>query len=67
MNIGLKQGSALSPLLFILVMGLISRKVSTTDALRKIVFVNDLAIVAEIGRNCKAHWRSGIRCLRNMA
>ena len=67
MNIGLRQGSALSPLLFILVMKLISRKITTADTLRKIMFVNDLAIVAEIGRNCKAHWRSGIGCLRNMA
>ena len=30
MNIGLRTGSALSPLLFILVMELISRKISTT-------------------------------------
>ena len=36
-NIGLRQGSALSPLLFIFVMELISRKISTTDALRKIM------------------------------
>ena len=66
-NIGLRQGSALSQLLFILVIELISRKIRTTDALRTIMFVNDLAVVAEIGRNCKAHWRSGMRCLRNMA
>ena len=40
-NIGLRQGSALSPLLFIF------RKISTTDALRKIMYADDLVIVAE--------------------
>ena len=45
--IGLRQSSALSPLLFILVMELISRKISTTDALRKIMYADDLVVVAE--------------------
>ena len=46
-NIGLRQVSALSPLLFIIVMDLISRKISTTDALRNIMYADDLVIVAE--------------------
>ena len=46
-NIGLRKGSALSPLLFILVMELISRKISTTDAQRKIMYADDIVIVAE--------------------
>ena len=46
-NIGLRQGSALSPLLIILVMELISRKISTTYALKKSVYTDDLVIVAE--------------------
>ena len=46
-NISLRQGSALSPLLFILVIELISRKISTTDALRKIMYADDLVIIAD--------------------
>ena len=46
-NIGLRQGSALSSLRFISVMELISRKISTTYALKKIMYADDLVIVAE--------------------
>ena len=41
-NIGLRQGSALSPLVFILVMELISRKIRKTDALTTIMYADDL-------------------------
>ena len=45
--IGLRQGSALSPLLFIVVKELISRKVSKKDTSRKLLYADDLAMVAE--------------------
>ena len=42
-NIGLRQGSALSPLLLIMVMEIISTK----DILRKMIYADDLAIIPE--------------------
>ena len=45
-NICFRQGSALSPLFFILVMELISGKISTTYALINIMFADDRVIVA---------------------
>ena len=46
-NIGLRQGRTLSPLLFIMVMEIISRKISTNDMLRKMMYADYLAITAE--------------------
>ena len=46
-NIGLRQGSALSPLLLIMVMELISRKISMKNVLRKVTYADNLAIIAE--------------------
>ena len=46
-DVGLRQGSALSPLLFIAVEEVISRKVSTRDILRKLLYADDLAVVAD--------------------
>ena len=46
-NIGLRQGSAVNRLLFIMVMELINRKISTKDVLRKMMHADNLAIIAE--------------------
>ena len=46
-NIGGIQGSALSPLLFIAVEEVISRKANTRDILRKLLYADDLAVVAD--------------------
>ena len=46
-NVGLTQGSALIPLLFIAVVELISRTICTKDILRKLVYAYGLAVVAD--------------------
>ena len=45
-KIGLRQGSVLSPLLFRAVLDLISRKTVVKDALKKLLYANDLALLA---------------------
>ena len=47
MDVGLRQRSALNPLLFIAVVDVISRKPSTRDILRKLTYADDLAVVAD--------------------
>ena len=44
-TIGLRQGSVLSPLLFIAVLDLISSK-TVKDAMKKLLYADDLALVA---------------------
>ena len=46
-NVGLTQGSALTPLLFIAAVELISRKICTKDILRKLLYAYSLAVVAD--------------------
>ena len=45
-KIGLRQGSVLSPLLFIEVLDLISRKTVVKEAMKKLLYADDLALVA---------------------
>ena len=45
-KIGQRQGSVLSPLLFIAVLGLISSKTVVKDAMKKLLYADDLALVA---------------------
>ena len=45
-KIGLRQGSVLSPLLSIAVLDLITRKTVVKDAMKKLLYANDLALVA---------------------
>ena len=47
-NIGLRQGSVLSPLLFIAVLDLISRKTVVKDAMKKLLYADDLALVTNV-------------------
>ena len=47
MNISLWQGSALSPLMFIMVMDLVSRKVNMRGILGRVLYADDLAVVVE--------------------
>ncbi len=45
-KIGLRQGSVPSPLLFIAVLDLISRKTVVKDAMKKLLYADDLALEA---------------------
>ena len=57
-NIGLRQGSVLSPLLFITVLDLISRKTVVKDAMKKLLYADDLALVANSPGNLATFFHS---------
>ena len=68
-NIGLRQESSLSPLMFIMVMELVCRKVSLRGSMWRMLYANYLAVVVESG--CKmqevlgewkeAFWKHGLK------
>ena len=48
-TIGLRQGSALSRLVFIMVMELVSRKVSLRGSMGRMLYADNVAVVVESG------------------
>ena len=64
-TVGLRQGSTLSPLLFIMMMYLISGKVSEQAELKKILYADDLAVITK--RIYRKHCKNGVTHLENMA
>ena len=52
-NIGLRQGSVLSRLQFVAVLDLNSRKTAVKDAMKKLLYADDLALVANSKRELK--------------
>ena len=63
-NIGKMQGN--DPLLFSMVVALISRNISMKDVLRKGMYANDLAIIGtHKNKNYRKCWRNGRGCSRS--
>ena len=64
-KIGPRQGSVLSPLLYIAIQDLISRKTVVKDAMKKFLYADDLALVANGKHELQETRRSGTVCLPN--
>ena len=62
-KIGLRQGSVLCPLLFTALLDLISRKTVTKDAMKKLLYEDDLALVANGKQALQESLESGTGCL----
>ena len=59
-NIGLRQGRTLSPLMLIMVMELVSRQVSLIGSMGRMLYVDDVAVVVESGQEMQevlGEWR----------
>ena len=56
-KIGLSQGSVLSPLLFIAVLDLISRKTVMKDVMKKLLYVDDLSLMANGKQETPEEWK----------
>ena len=64
MNIGLRQGSSLSPLVFIMVMELGSRKVNMRGSMGRMLYVDDLSAVVESRQEMQevlGEWKEAFR------
>ena len=64
-NIGLRQESLLSPLLFIAVLDFISKKTVTKDAMKKSSMQTTWTWWRMANRNYRRHWRSGTDCFQD--
>ena len=62
-NIGLRQGSVVRPLLFIAVLDLISRKTAMKDAMKKLLYAHDIICRGGEWQTGSRHWMSGPGCL----
>ena len=58
---------SLSPLMFIIVMEIVSRKVNMRGSTGRMLCMEDLALVVEeVGGRCRKYWGSGRRHLGSM-
>ena len=64
MNIGLRQGRTLSPLMLIMVMELVSRQVSLIGSMGRMLYVDDLSAVVESRQEMQevlGEWKEAFR------
>ena len=67
-NIGLTEGISLSPLMFIIVMELVSRRVKIKRIRRRMLYTDDVAVMVEskckteeLGEWKEALWKHGLK------